>query len=158
MIRGDETVNISYSFIKEVRLIKRRDHFCMKLILDNGSSLDIPNYSLGQDGDRKDQSRLYNTFVRVLHMYLERKCKIDYIAQTKPRNLYIALAALLILISVLAISFIHITEITNYLSVVVFAFILISVTIYLVYNSLGASQKYEPNKIPLKSLPDNLQY
>lgn len=156
VVEGEEKTDLPYSFIKEVRLLKFRDHYCTKLFPEIGAPIIINNYTITADGEKQDQSRLYNTFVRVLHMHLESKSNANYIAQSKSRNLLLSLVVSIVIILSLIFASNHIGYLTLYLPLAMFAFIVFIVASYIIYSNLGLTEKYQPNNIPLELLPQNL--
>lgn len=70
--------SIPYASITEVRLAKKKDLYYSHVIALDFGTLIIPNKSVDESGGWKDQSRIYHTFIRVLHLHLSSKSKASF--------------------------------------------------------------------------------
>jgi hypothetical protein len=76
---GQNTITIPYANITGVRLCKiNSSMYKMTLQLEDHKSLIITNRYVVKGNHIEDQSRLYSTFVRVLHFHLKDKSKAVY--------------------------------------------------------------------------------
>jgi hypothetical protein len=71
--------NISYANITTVRLCKVTPTFYKTIIHHDGNKpLTITNQFISEDGVQVDRSRMYSTFIRVLHYHLKDKSASAY--------------------------------------------------------------------------------
>ncbi len=77
-VSGNETV-VPYANIVSVRLFKTsKQVFQMLITCTNQPPVMVSNVYISMDGKVDDRSRVYSTFVRVLHYHLKDKSKAVY--------------------------------------------------------------------------------
>jgi len=152
VISGNNSRTIPYAEITEIRLNKKKNLYLIQIItLDYGTVL-VTSQSFGKKGERIDQSRLYLTFTRILHMHLIEKSNAIYFSGVSLNRLLLFLGTWL----VVTILF-YITD--DYLQFVPGDPLLLASLIFLIGASvLGARvtrwpRSYKPTEIPLHMLP-----
>jgi len=143
---------IPYAEITEIRLNKKKNLYLIQIItLDYGTVL-VTSQSFGKKGETIDQSRLYLTFTRILHMHLIEKSNATYFSGVSLNKLLLFLGIWL----VVTILF-YITD--DYFQFVPGNPLLLTSLIFFVGISvLGARvtrwpKSYKPTDIPLHMLP-----
>lgn len=144
---------IPYANITEVRLGRKKDLYYSQIIaLDYGTLL-ISNQSFENSGERKDQSRAYHTFMRILHLHLSSKSKASFysgfnLGKQATKVLVLLVATALLYLSEEYFDWVPLNSLVLSLLFFTFGFILI------IAPKLSQWPKsYEPTEIPLDLLP-----
>jgi len=149
---GQETV-FPYSKIIEVQLDRSERKFKTLLSIEGGKILTITNRTFTADKRPEDQSRVYSTFVRVLHFHLKDKSRAVYSSgSSKVKIGSWAIAAILLsfVISFTA-EYWEISLINPFVQVAI-----LTVMMGIIIMTLSISKwpkHYEPTNIPLEFLP-----
>jgi hypothetical protein len=149
-----EEHSIPYSMIVEVKLLKiSDDHFKTLLFLNDGHSYVLSNRFYTSDKKMEDRSRLYSTFIRVLHFHLKSKSRAVFTSGNAPgktRSLVIASVLVSFMISFTA-EFFGISLANPLIQAAVL--IAMAGIVILAMNMSRWPRHYEPGDIPLEFLP-----
>lgn len=151
---ADKDRIIPFSTITHVWLHRKKDFFFMEIHSIHFGFVRIGNRWFNETGEWEDQSRLYYSFVRILHFHLiKNQCQADFCAGIKPSSVpekYISL----ILLSVLVYLVSEYTNSLPYPPLIVagLAFIIGAIVITTPYL-LNKPKTYRPSDIPLNMLP-----
>ena len=145
---------IPYSAITDVRLERRKNHYFMNIQSLDFGSIQISNRLYSSSQKWQDQSRQYQTFVRVLHLHLSKvQCVAEFCAGFKPNSLLTKL-------SLLAIFSFLVYFIEDYFNVLsIHPFVTASITmgigafLLLAPDLRNIPKSYNPSDIPLNMLP-----
>lgn len=153
--QGNEKTELPYAVITKVQLIQSKNHFCIKLYFEKGHPLSILNYTLDDEGNKKEQSRTYSIFVRVLHMHLADKSKAIYTSRLKNQKLISIAAAALLGVGVLAMVAVFLGFDFYYAPIAIMVSFIVFAVVYLLNEKIEIPRRYQPNNIPLELLPEN---
>ena len=150
---GDGKRTIPYEEIIEVRLNQKKTKYFLTITLLNEEVLYISNHSFGYEGKLVDQSRLYMTFVRVLHVHLYERSKAIFQTGFELNTLLLRVI-IIVGLSTAVLFTIH------YLSVIpespLWLAALICIPLAVLVYSLRISQwpkTYNPAQVPMNLLP-----
>jgi hypothetical protein len=151
--RGHERI-IPYSAITDVRLEHRKDHYLMSIQSLDFGSIQISNRLLSSSRQWQDQSRQYQTFVRVFHLHLSKaQCLAEFCAGFRPNSIVIKL----ILLTVFSFLVYFVEDYFNILSIhpLLTAFITLGIGAFLLLAPYlrNFPKSYNPSDIPLNMLP-----
>lgn len=145
---------IPYSAITDVRLERRKDYYFMRIQSLDFGSIQISNRLFSGSGQWQDQSRQYQTFVRVLHLHLSKaQCVAEFCAGFKPNSIVIKF----ILLTILSCLVYFIEDYLNVLSVhpLFAASTTLGIGSFLLLAPYlrNLPKSYNPSDIPLNMLP-----
>jgi hypothetical protein len=152
---GEEQTEIPYLFVIAVRIIKFKNHYGAVLSFESGPSLTIVNYTFNERGNRLEQSRSYNTFLRVLHMHLHQNSKAEFVCGKTNENLLFFFLAGLVMSFAAAFGGSYFSIDVFYvraLSVLVLAFFVLMCWRHFIKP---IQKNYPPDNIPMAYLPEN---
>jgi hypothetical protein len=144
-----------YSAITDVRLERRKDIFFMTIHSLDYGSVRISNRLYSSSKQWHDQSRQYQTLVRILHLHLlKTQCEAEFCAGFKPNSM----PTKFILITILS-SLVYFIE--DYFDIITFVHPVMAGFITLVIGILllmapylrDIPKSYSPSDIPLNMLP-----
>ncbi len=152
---GDEQTDLPYAFVTVVRIVRFKNSFGAILNFERGPTLTILNYTFDKSGNKLDQSRLYNTFLRVLHLHLQQKSNAEYISGKTNEKLFgICLVGLMLTLAAAfgAEYFGFALFYVRMLASLVLAFFMLMCWRHF-FRPM--QKKYQPDNIPLSFLPEN---
>ena len=145
---------IPYSAITDVRLQRKKDLYFMSIQSLDFGSIQISNRLYSSSGQWQDQSRQYQTFVRVLHLHLSKaQCVAEFCVGFKPNSIVIKF----ILLTVLSLLVYFVEDYLNVLSIhpLLAASITLGIGAFLLLAPYlqNFPKSYNPSDIPLNMLP-----
>ena len=153
IISDGKTQDIPYLQITEVRLCRKNNSYLIRVDSLDCGTLVIPSFTIDETGNQVDQSRPYQTFVRVLHMHLQNKSKAIFYT-----GLGITIRSIYVIIALFCAGALFVIE--EYFDVTPLSGILLSATMFigviaiLVLSNFSQWQKtYSPTEVPLNMLP-----
>lgn len=156
-VSGTETV-VPYANILSVRLCKISQHvFKMIIRYSDNKLLVVSNYYVQDNGEAKDCSRMYSTFVRVLHYHLKDKSKAMYKAggsRQQLRRWCIALVTLSFIVCFVA-DYVGFNFFNPYFEATVLSAVLLLILGLVYVRQLP--KDYSATNIPLTLLPAELR-
>lgn len=150
---GREETIVPYANITNVRLCKVSGEIFRMIITYNNRSLIVTNQFVSDTGTAETKSRLYATFVRVLHFHLKDKSTAQYKSGCSREKLWrsVLVAALASFILCFVSDFLGFYIINPYVDACVLSAFFIGV---LVLMQLGRLPKdYSATNIPFELLP-----
>ena len=145
---------IPYSMIVEVKLIRESDKkFKTTLVLNDGHTHTIANYSFTPDKKIEELSRTYTTFIRVLHFHLKDKSKAIFTSGNPARKTWsrVILSIIISFLISFTTEFFGISLINPVVQAVVL--IIMMGVVILAVNMGRWPRHYHPSDIPLEFLP-----
>ena len=153
LISESRKYTIPYPDIIELRLNKKGNLYFLQLHTLTFGTIYITSQSFNHMGERVDQSRIYLTFARVLHMHLQEKSNAQYFTGFRVSRLIAVNGSWAILVSV----FFFVEE---YFDVLKGNTLIVSLLIFLFGTLLALGlqlnqwpRPYHPTNIPLHMLP-----
>lgn len=144
---------IPYADVVEIRLNRSKKIYSIELRTLNFGTIRITSQSFGPTGKLVDQSRVYLTFTRVLHMHLLEKSKAHYFTGSNLSKLIFRTSFWAIVVSL----FFVIEEYFNFLPgnpLLTSLLIFLTGTLLLFGSRLNRwPTPYNPTNIPLHMLP-----
>jgi hypothetical protein len=154
IIRSADEIAIPYSMIIEVKLVKESDkHFKIQLKTDSGNTFTISNRYYAPNKTAEDQSRVYATFVRVLHFHLKDKSKAIFTSDNNTGKTWVHVVAAVVLSFLISFTaeFLGFRLVNPLVQGVVLAAML--GIVILAMNLTRLPRHYAPADIPLEFLP-----
>ena len=150
---GAEWVKVAYSQITQVRLSRKGNFYSIHITSIDHEVIEISSGTFDNNGKWVDQSRPYQTFVRVLHMHLRNKCKASFYSGASPllHSMYLGVAVITGLVAFVLEEYFDVTPLSGVaLSIVVF----LGLAVVLILPKISQWQReYSPNEVPMKMLP-----
>ncbi len=145
---------IPFSTITNLRLHRKKDFFFFEIHSLHFGFVRIGNRWYKETGEWDDQSRLYHSFVRILHFQLiKNQCQVNFCAGLVPSSIpekYICL----ILFSILVYAISGYTNALPYPPFIIAGFVLtIGAVLLATPYLLNKPKTYPPSDIPLNMLP-----
>lgn len=150
---GDHDTVVPYANITNVRLCKVSGDIFRMIISFDGKALLITNQFIADNGGTENRSRLYATFVRVLHFHLKDKSTALYKSGCSREKLWrsaIAAAAGSFILCFVS-DFLGFRIINPYIDAAILSVAFISMLMVLQLGSLP--KDYSATNIPLELLP-----
>lgn len=147
------TKSIPYASITEVRLGKKKDLYYSQVIALDFGTLLIPNKSVDTSGAWKDQSRIYHTFIRVLHLHLSSKSKASFYTGFNFNEQAIKIMALLMATALLFLSEEYFDWVPLSALILSLLFFALGFILILAPKLSQWPKSYEPTEIPFDLLP-----
>jgi hypothetical protein len=140
--------------VVEVKLIRESDKkFKTILVLDNGHTYTIANYSFTPEKKIEDLSRAYTTFIRVLHFHLKDKSKTTFTSGNPARKTWnrVTLSIIVSFFISFTAEFFGVSLVHPLIQATVL--IIMMGIVILALNMARWPRHYHPNDIPLDFLP-----
>ncbi len=150
---GSEETVLPYAHITSVRLCKVSQDIFRMIISFNDKTLIVTNQFVADNGGTENRSRLYATFVRVLHFHLKDKSKALYKSGCSREKLWrssIAAATGSFVLCFVA-DFLGFSLINPYIDAAILSAMFISLLLFMQIGSLP--KDYSATNIPLELLP-----
>ncbi|MGC4021478.1 MAG: hypothetical protein QM734_05825 [Cyclobacteriaceae bacterium] len=149
----EKTSKIPYPQITEVRLCRMKSTYIIKVDSMDCGTLAIPNHTIDANGKIIDQSRAYQTFVRVLHMHLRDKSKAVFYT-----GLGVIFQSIYVIAALLGAGAIFVIEeyfdVTPMSGIILSAIMFVGVVVILILSNFSQWQRtYSPTEVPLNMLP-----
>jgi hypothetical protein len=150
---GNEETSIPYAHITTVRLCKVSDDLFRMRIFYNEKTLIVTNQFVTDNGAIKNQSRLYATFVRVLHFHLKDKSKALYKSGCSSEKLWRSaiITAFASFILCFVANFFGFSIFNPYIDAIVLSALFIGVLLMMQIGRLP--KDYSATNIPFELLP-----
>ena len=144
---------IPYSAITDVRLERKKNSYIADIQSMDFGSVQIYHHNEGTQEDQV-QSRLYNTFIRILHFHLiKNRCHVEFYSGFKPSRI-VEKFIFIVLLS----AFAYLTE--DYFSIIplqphIFGLLILGCGSLLLTGPylINRPKTYNPSDIPLNMLP-----
>lgn len=153
MESGVKWVKVAYPQITEVRLSRRKNLYSIHITSIDNELIEITNGAFDSQSNWIDQSRPYQTFVRVLHMHLQNKCKATFYSGASRlfHSMYLGVAAIIGLVAYALEEYFDVTPISGViLSIGVFVIL----ALVLIIPQISQWQReYTPEDVPMRMLP-----
>ncbi len=150
---GAEWVKVAYPQITEVRLSRRRNLYSIHITSIDHEVIEITNGVFDSQNKWVDQSRHYQTFVRVLHMHLQNKCKATFYSGASRlfHSMYLGVAAIIGLVAFVLEEYFDVTPISG---VVLSIGVFVCLVFILILPQVSQWQReYSPSDVPMQMLP-----
>lgn len=150
---GSEETIVPYANITNVRLCKVSQEIFRMIISFNDKTLVVTNQFVADNGGTENRSRLYSTFVRVLHFHLKDKSAALYKSGCSREKLWrsgIAAATGSFILCFVA-DFLGFSMINPYIDAAILSATFISLLLILQIGSLP--KDYSATNIPFELLP-----
>jgi hypothetical protein len=150
---GQVEAVVPYANITNVRLCKASDEMFKMIISYNDKTLVVTNHFISDNGGIGNQSRLYATFVRVLHFHLKDKSTAHYKTGCSREKLWrSAIVAVLTSFILCVVSdFLGFSIINPYVDAFVLSAFFIGVLLLMQFGRLP--KDYSATNIPFELLP-----
>jgi hypothetical protein len=150
---GAEWLKIAYPQITEVRLSRRKNLYSIHVTSLDTDVIEITNSAYDSQGKWIDQSRHYQTFVRVLHLHLQNKCKASFYSGASRffHSMYLGVAAIIGLAAFVLEEYFDVTPVSG---IMLSSGIFVCLGLLLVLPRVAQWQReYSPSEVPMSMLP-----
>lgn len=150
---GGEEMVVPYTNITNVALCKVSDEVFRMIITHNNRSLVVTNQFVSDDGTTEMKSRLYATFVRVLHFHLKDKSSAQYKSGCSREKLWksAGLAVFASFILCFVSDFLGFYVINPYVDAAMLSVLFVGVLVLMQFGRLP--KDYSATNIPFELLP-----
>lgn len=150
---GDQDTVVPYANITNVRLCKVSPELFRMIISYNDKTLLVTNQYVADNGGAENRSRIYSTFVRVLHFHLKDKSTALYKSGCSKEKLWrsAVIAAALSFIVCFVVDFLGYRIINPYVDGLILSTVLVLTLVFMQFGRLP--KDYSATNIPFELLP-----